>query len=142
MKRVHYVATTRSTRVTYYLKVEVPPDIPEEEVEQYVLDREQDTEGEYIGHSLGNDVEGVVEIKIVDKPHEPFFPLHDHALGGTSMTPYEHIIALYRTMPGAPMPAKDRGYHSWGKVEGNDHWLFCEAIVRLVFATRNKEKFK
>lgn len=142
MKRVHYVATTRSTHVTYYLKVEVPPDVPEEEVEQYVLDCDQDAEGEYIGHSLGNNVGGVAKIEIVNKPYEPFFPLHAHALGRTSPTPYEHIIALYRTMPGAPMPRKDGSCHLWGEVEGNDHWRFCEAIVRLALATRNREESK
>jgi hypothetical protein len=36
------------------------------------------------------------------------------------------------------MPRKDGSCHLWGEVEGNDHWRFCEAIVRLVFAARSK----
>ncbi len=43
----------------------------------------------------------------------------------------DQVIKLYQRMPGAPMPPKENGSYLWGDVEGNEHWEFCEAIVRM-----------
>jgi len=48
----------------------------------------------------------------------------------------EHSIAfvkrLYRAMPGAPHVPNPDGFEQWGEVEGNEHWQFCEEIVRQI----------
>lgn len=42
------------------------------------------------------------------------------------------ITRLYLAMPGAPLPPKEEGWYLWGEVEGNDHWMFCQAIVEMI----------
>jgi hypothetical protein len=44
------------------------------------------------------------------------------------------VRELYLMMPGAPMPPKDKdGFYVWGDVaDGNEHWAFCVAIVRMM----------
>jgi hypothetical protein len=44
----------------------------------------------------------------------------------------DRVRHLYRLMPGAPEAAIEDAYFMWGDVEGNEHWEFCEAIVRMV----------
>lgn len=44
----------------------------------------------------------------------------------------EMIERLYLTMPGAPLPPKRSGLldaPDWSRVEGNEHWRFCEQIA-------------
>jgi hypothetical protein len=44
----------------------------------------------------------------------------------------ERVRHLYRLMPGAPEAAIEDAYFMRGDVEGNEHWEFCVAIVRMV----------
>jgi len=46
-------------------------------------------------------------------------------------------IRLYEKMPGAPMPTKVRGVYMWANVEGNDQWVFCEAIADAMLDVRD-----
>lgn len=39
---------------------------------------------------------------------------------------------LYDRMPGAPCVPTDDGRKMLGEVEGNDHYIFCEAIAALM----------
>jgi hypothetical protein len=43
----------------------------------------------------------------------------------------QHILKLYRAMPGAPAIPRYDGEEMYGDVIGNDHWNFCEAIVDM-----------
>lgn len=46
----------------------------------------------------------------------------------------KRIMKLYQAMPGAPAcPSDERGL-LWGEVEGNEHWVFCEAIDDAITA--------
>ncbi len=46
----------------------------------------------------------------------------------------QHIIALYRRMPGAPPPPQSGWNVDWDAVAGNAHWEFCAAIVDRMIA--------
>ena len=45
------------------------------------------------------------------------------------------IMDLYELMPGAPPVPRDGWNMEWDGVIGNDHWKFCEAIVRTMEET-------
>jgi hypothetical protein len=55
-------------------------------------------------------------------------------MGETMDTRTQHILTLYRLMPGAPRIRRDDGIEMVGDVVGNDHWNFCEAIVDMSLA--------
>ena len=40
-------------------------------------------------------------------------------------------FGLYQKMPGAPAAVIKDGIPTWDGIEGNEHWHFCEAIVRI-----------
>jgi hypothetical protein len=42
------------------------------------------------------------------------------------------IQSLYVEMPGAPFVRFEDGVRMWGEVNDNDHWRFCEMIVRMM----------
>jgi hypothetical protein len=43
----------------------------------------------------------------------------------------DRVIELYRSMPGAVMPATENGVPMWGDVDRTEHWQFCERIVLM-----------
>lgn len=45
------------------------------------------------------------------------------------------IMELYERMPGAPPVPRDGWGEEWEQVVGNDHWKFCETIVKTMEET-------